>query len=297
VLPNFFIVGAQKSATTSLYNYLSGHPDVYLPAQKEAHFFNRDDRYAKGLESYEREYFAEWSGEKAVGEVTPDYMYFENTLPRMARHLDLKEIRFIFILRNPVQRAYSHYLMTYRRGLEPLSFEEAIDRESDRLAGDYASRVHFSYVSRGFYFTQIRRYFDYVDQNRLLVLLTEDLNTDAMSVLGEIFAFLEISTAYVPQNLHTQFHRGTSPRSAALLRRITGGDTLEKHIMRLLIPNAGMRARIRQKILELNQTDRHDMRLTKGAQEYLTDIYAEENRLLAELLGRDLSAWSNPTRT
>ena len=86
MLPNFLVVGAQKAATTSLHNYLAVHPDIYLPAQKETKFFVDDERYMRGIDYYEREHFSGWKGESAVGEVDPDYMYFEQALGRLARH-------------------------------------------------------------------------------------------------------------------------------------------------------------------------------------------------------------------
>ena len=102
MLPKFFVVGAQKAGTTTLHNLLASHPEIYLPRQKETKFFVADERYAEGLSHYETQYFAEWDGESAVGEVDPDYMYFPQALERMAVNLDLREIRFIFLLRNPV---------------------------------------------------------------------------------------------------------------------------------------------------------------------------------------------------
>ena len=92
MLPNFFVVGAQKCATTSLYYYLREHPEIYLPMDKETKFFVRDDEYIKGIKYYESEYFSDYNGEKAIGEIDPDYMYFENTLERISKHIDLRNL-------------------------------------------------------------------------------------------------------------------------------------------------------------------------------------------------------------
>lgn len=133
MLPNFFIVGVQKAATTSLHNYLLYHPEIYLPAQKETKFFVDDKRYAKGIDYYEKTYFSDWNSQPAVGEIDPDYIYFQNALERISLHINISATKFIFIFRNPVDRAFSHYLMTYRRGFEPLSFEDATEQEPNRI--------------------------------------------------------------------------------------------------------------------------------------------------------------------
>lgn len=113
MLPNFLIVGAQKCGTTSLHEYLYQHPQIYLPEGKETKFFAEDARYSKGITYYEDVCFSTYSGESAVGEVDPDYMYFEQALERIAEHLDLRTTKLIFVLRNPVDRAFSHYLNVF----------------------------------------------------------------------------------------------------------------------------------------------------------------------------------------
>jgi len=100
MLPNFFVVGAQKSATTSLHFYLAGHPDIFLPKEKESKFFVNDERYILGIKYYENNYFCDWNGQKIVGEVDPDYMYFEVAVERILKHFDMNRLQFIFIFRN-----------------------------------------------------------------------------------------------------------------------------------------------------------------------------------------------------
>lgn len=127
--PDFFVVGTQKSATTSLHHYLSEHPDIFLPVGKETKFFADDERYKYGIEQYLTENFADTGDCHCIGEVDPDYMYFPSALERISEHFDLSTLKLVFMLRDPAKRAYSHYTMTMRHGLETLSFEEAIDAE------------------------------------------------------------------------------------------------------------------------------------------------------------------------
>ena len=291
MLPNFFVVGAQKSATTSLHQYLSGHPDIFLPPQKETHFFIEDARYELGIDHYEREYFSGWSGERSIGEIDPDYMYFQETLPRMLRHFDPPTLSFIFILRNPVERAFSHYLMTYRRGLEPLSFEEAIEREPERVGTDFHSREHYSYVGRGFYHRQITRYLDHVDRDRILVLLTDDLKRDPRPVIRRLFDFLGVDNTYSPPDLNTEYHRAAVPHSMAFVKWLTGGDSPEKKVLRLLMPHAGLRSWMRRTALSLNLRPQNSLQLSDSARNKLLHIYAADMRQLAALIGGIPDAW------
>src|SRR5688572_14326389 len=114
-LPDFLIVGAMRSGTTSLHKYLQAHPDVFVASGKEVHFFDR--RYGRGLDWY-RSRFAGVTTERVVGEATPAYMYDENAIARIAH--DLPDARLIVVLRNPVDRAYSHYWRNRSRGRENL---------------------------------------------------------------------------------------------------------------------------------------------------------------------------------
>lgn len=106
MLPNFLIVGAARAGTTSLYYYLKQHPDVFMSPKKEIDFFDVDKNFEKGLDWYER-YFEGYTGQKAIGEASPLYMYLEKVPKRIAKVIP--DVKLIFILRNPVDRAYSHY--------------------------------------------------------------------------------------------------------------------------------------------------------------------------------------------
>jgi len=290
MLPNFFVVGAQKAATTSLHYYLAGHPQIYLPEQKETKFFVDDERYKKGISFYENEHFRGWRGEPAIGEVDPDYMYFEQSVERMACHMDLGSKKFMFIFRDPVERAFSHYLMTYRRGLEPLSFSEAIEQEPERIKLGYDEKLHYSYVGRGYYLQQVERFLPYVNRNQMLFILSEDLKRNPEECLRIIFEFLEVSRDYVPQNIADMFHGATVPRSMALLKRINEESVIKK-IVRVLIPFAELRRRLLARIVELNQTDRLSIVLEEEVRERLENIFRPENDRLAEFLGLDHDLW------
>ena len=291
MLPNFLVVGAQKSGTTSLHNYLIAHPDVYLPSRKETKFFVEDRYYNKGITYYEDEYFSARIQEPLVGEVDPDYMYFEHALPRIVRYLDLDTLKIIFIFRNPVERAFSHYLMMYRRGREPLSFKDAIETESSRIRLGPMENLRYSYVSRGYYLRQVERFLEYIDRSRMLFLLSEDLKTDALRCVREVYHFLGVSENFVPPNIGEQFHRATAPRSVSLVRRIKG-QGWEKPLLHLLVPSAALRKSLRIHLLRINETSRVDIILSQDEKRRLVELFRTENARLATFLGRDLGHWS-----
>ena len=291
MLPNFFVVGVQKAATTSLHNYLANHPDIYLPEQKETKFFIRKNLYKKGIQFYEEQFFSDWSGETAVGEVDPDYIYYDEAIENIGHHLDVKKLKFIFLLRNPVERAFSHYLMTYRRGLETLSFEDAINQESSRLvSGSFDSKAHYSYVDRGFYLRQIERFLLHVDKTQMLFLLTEDLKEDPGTCLKRVFEFLNVSM-FTPENIGNSYHGAKVPISAGLQRRIIAADGIEKKLLRMLLPYKPLREKLRTKLLEWNQRSGKNIELNQKTRRKLVEMYRSEIRELELFLGRNLDIW------
>ncbi|BCO32016.1 hypothetical protein TspCOW1_21190 [Thiohalobacter sp. COW1] len=292
MLPNFFVVGAQKAGTTTLHNLLQAHPEIYLPEQKETKFFVDDARYALGIKHYEREYFSEWKNEPAIGEVDPDYMYFPHALERMNRDMDLSATKFIFLLRNPVERAFSHYLMTYRRGLEDLEFTRALQVESERIATDYLSNMHYSYASRGYYSEQLERFGRVVDEARILVLTSEEMQSHPEVCMKRIYGFLDVDTEYVPENIGRKYHTATVPKSMMMLKRLENKDALEKKLLRLLMPSKKLRGRIRERLNTWNQTEDGKPVLSNEAKAILREAYRESNQTLNEKYGVDSRLWS-----
>lgn len=155
-LPTFFIVGAQKAGTTTLHAWLNREPQVCLPLVKETHYFC-DNWYYRGIEWYRRQFTCRPSA-TIIGEIDPEYMFFPEVPHRIAALM--ANPRLVFVLRDPLARAYSSYLMAVRRGYERLSFTDALAAEEERLRTDtnrFAFTNH-SYIARGLYANQIRRY-------------------------------------------------------------------------------------------------------------------------------------------
>jgi len=202
VLPNFLIIGAARCATTSLYSALQTHPDVYLPLNKrpEPHFFLKEAEYARGLGYYEQRHFADWKGERAVGEASTSYVLGPAVPTRVADALP--GVRLLCLLRHPVDRAFSGYWHTIASGLETLPFEEAIAQEHARKlahAGTPLGEIApFAYVERGLYHQQLRRWFAVFDRSRMKIVLFEDFLAEPQRTLADVASFLDVDPGALP---------------------------------------------------------------------------------------------------
>jgi Sulfotransferase domain len=203
VLPDFLIIGTQRGGTTSLYEHLVRHPAIPRALTKEVRFF--DVEYGRGLTWYRAHFPSQmykWARQKAkeslvVGEATPDYMFDPRVPPRVAAAIP--EVKLMVLLRNPVDRAYSHYWHQVSRGFEQLSFEDALDREITRAVkfgeepfGSF-ERHHHSYLARGVYADQLQRWMDFFPRDRFFIDASESLFKDPARVLADMFRFLGLS--------------------------------------------------------------------------------------------------------
>lgn len=208
-LPDFYVIGAAKAGTTTLYSILSQHPDVFMPDRKEPEFFARDERYARGIEDYAA-LFEGASADQIVGEASTIYSLsplFPDTAARIRRHTP--EARFIYVLREPVSRAFSYYVQiikNYQNATGDTSvhrtFEEFV--LPDRRAGAAPrSKVFAGFdahlpdvpelcLAGSDYLLQIRAYLEHFPRERMLFLKFEDLLADRAGLLDRISDFLEI---------------------------------------------------------------------------------------------------------
>ena len=289
-LPDFYVVGAQKCGTTSLHAYLNSHPSICLPAGKETKYFVRDDRYQLGLDHYLGQWHERPTENQLIGEVDPDYMYFEVALERMASVLNMKKTKFIFVFREPVARAFSQYLMTYRRGVEELDFEEAVVAEPERIKRGFRERSQYSYLDRGYYYRQVLRFLEKVDSDNVFYILSEDLSDNTESVMNDVFAFLGLDATVDTQSLKHE-HRGTMPKNTRLLRAIVSQGA-HKELVRMMLPFPNWRKKIRQKIIDWNETEDISIKLRDDTSAELKKRFLEENDKLSALIGRDLGHWA-----
>lgn len=203
-LPSILIIGAQKSGTTSLFNYLVQHPDVLPPLSKEVHYF--DLQYDRGDKWYRGRFpFAHRLDRGALTLDASPYYLAHPLVPARAAQL-LPGAKLVAVLRDPVERALSHYQHEVRAGRESLSFAEAIEREAERLAGEeerlqseprYYSFAHHrhSYTRRGVYIEQLRRWVQHFPRSQLLVLQSERLFRDPAAATAAVHDFLGLSAS------------------------------------------------------------------------------------------------------
>jgi hypothetical protein len=196
---NFVIGGTQKGGTSALHRFLRQHPEICMPdGRKEVHYFDSEEEF-RGRPNY-KHYHARFSpkrGQRVIGEATPIYMYWEPAPYRIWSYNP--QMKWILLLRNPVERAFSHWNMERKRGKEPLSFAEAIAREPERCreALPLQHRL-YSYVDRGFYAHQVRRLFNIFGRENCLVLLNEDLRHEHAQTLRRVFEFLDVDLSFTP---------------------------------------------------------------------------------------------------
>ena len=221
ILPSFLIIGTQRGGTTTLFNQLLRHPDICGPggvgvswARKELHFF--DERFWLGPTWYRRFFptatnrqLARISGgDLLTGEATPYYMFHPLVPERVASVIP--EVRLFVLLRNPVDRAYSHYQMTRRSNREDLSFEDALAAEEERLAGQEELKAgfkesavhdghrkhhhhrHHAYFSRGLYAEQLERWLTHFPRSHLFILEAEDFFARSAEIYPEALRFLGV---------------------------------------------------------------------------------------------------------
>lgn len=209
-LPDFIIAGTQKGGTTSLFDYLIQHPNVLPPIEKEIHYF--DSKINAGKNWYKAHFPFVKNENFITGEASPSYLYFEPC--HEAIHKLVPNAKIILVLRNPVDRAFSHFHMMQKRfKVENRSFSEAIRSSAvsniDVNAGSSQQIIskkdqHFSYVERGFYLQQIKSLLRFFPKNQLKVYSSESLFADPQKVVNDVFDFLSLapydSVDFVPSN-------------------------------------------------------------------------------------------------
>ena len=298
ILPNFLIIGAPKAGTTALYHYLSEHPQIYMSPHKEPRFFALEGepienfrgpgdltnlKLVTDIENY-RTLFKEVSNEVAIGEASVWYLYSPKA-PERIRHY-IPDAKLIAILRDPVERAYSNFLHLVRVDLEPLTdFAQAMSAQEERISNNWSPRWH--YKQRGFYYAQLKRYFDQFDRDQIRIYLYEDFTTNSIDVLQDIFRFLGVDDTFVPDT--SQKHNASGiPRNKALYKFLRRSNPI-KNILTPFLPSKRLRQHVKANLMNLNT--RKKPQLLPDVRTQLIEEYREDILRLQELIQRDLSQW------
>jgi hypothetical protein len=191
---DFIICGTQKGGTTALDEYLREHPEVCMADQKEVHYFDSEEYFGNGVPDYSEyhAFFSPTRTHKVLGEATPIYMYWKKVPKRIFEYN--RDMKIILILRNPIDRAYSHWNMERSRNADNLPFRSAIDAESERCREAFPEQHRvYSYIDRGHYLDQLRRIWKYFPKESVLILKNDDLKRDPNGTLNHVPVFLGIT--------------------------------------------------------------------------------------------------------
>lgn len=214
----FLIIGAQKAGTSSLDHYLRQHPEIGMARNKEVHFFNNEKVFSKSKINYNllEKQFDYNRNIKIFGEITPIYIYWEPSIKRIWNYNN--NIKLITILRNPIDRAFSHWNMEYCRKRESEDFFYCIKNENERIDKDlsFENQV-YSYTKRGFYSEQIERIQKFFPPEQLLFIKYEDYVKNQEEILKKVFNFLEVDA----DNYQFSFQK---VRTANYSRTMTSGE-------------------------------------------------------------------------
>lgn len=288
VLPNTIIIGAQKAGTTSLYDWLSQHPDVYgEKSMKDFPFFVNNEFYSKGLEWFQKS-FSEYKNEKIILHGHVNYIYFSE-LASQRIHEDLgQNTKIIVILRNPIDRAYSAFWHQKKVGYEHIdTFETALSAERERLhSTNFRTLAELTYIDHGYYSKQLPDYFNMFNKDNIKIILFEDLVKNKSLVVKSIFNFLEIDDCFVPQ--FTKKNESGIPR-IKFIQKILSTRFLPKVLVDFIPVN--LRIQIKKTLKNLNTTKKKYFPMMEETKLYLNKIYSNELTSLEKLLNVKLKNW------
>ena len=252
---NLFCIGCPKSGTTTLFKILCQHSQIHTPKFKEPFFFNNSN-YQNGIDWYANTYYDDIKNEKWVLDFTPSYLYSDEALFRINEYSKGKDLKFIVMLRNPVERAYSHYLHTLRDGLEDLDFNDAIQAESERLLNyenNLLSQLKYSYIYQSLYHKHLSKYFESFGRNNFFVINYDSQLLDKSEfklMISDLQNFLEIKI----ENLNIEIKENFASESRSkILQTLVNSNGLHKRLARLLFKSKINRQILINKFRKLNE--------------------------------------------
>ncbi|HML94947.1 MAG TPA: sulfotransferase [Thermodesulfobacteriota bacterium] len=299
-LPDFLIVGAARSATTSLFYYLKNYDEIYMPARKEPWFFsyagNPPDYSSPGaydvvskLDDYAA-LFKAARPDQIIGEASPSYLFTYSAVIRNIKDVYgglYDKLRIIIILRNPAERAYSHFMLHKRGYKEPLDFRKAIEPDTITARRRDNWDIFYDYTGCGLYYEQVKAYME--EFPHVKVLLYEDLVQDPRKTLTDICEFLSVD--YREDVKLERLNKSGVPKFE-LLNEIINKSSLLKDFLMAVIP-VSVRKRMKHRAYMVNMKP---VGMSEEYREYLRPFYVKDVENLSALLKRDLSVWLEPGR-
>lgn len=294
--PDFLIIGAARSGTTALHNYLKQHPDVFMPKTKEPNFFAYEgiDLSVQGpgadfinnsvtqMSRYEA-LFAD-AGERLKGEASPLYLYEPRAPERIQYHAP--DVKMVAILRNPIEQAYSHFMYATRLLVEEEpDFVKALNMEVERLAKGW--QPLFGYSSFPRYGEQLARYFERFDREQFLIVTYEEFDADPLPVIRAMFAHIGADPSFAP-DLSYRPNAGGVPKSQAFQDFLIKPNPITGLIAKVM--PLEMRARIRD-VLVARNLKKSEAGMPEAARDILRARLRDDVHALSDLVGRDFTDW------
>jgi hypothetical protein len=283
---DFFIVGAPKAGTTSLYHYLSEHPQVEMSSQKEPDYFSDKAIHQQGmyygknrvntLDKYES-LFVQKEG-VVYGEGSVSYLFYDNVAEDIKKYNPNAKI--IIMLRNPIERAFSHYLMDYRLGLVSDSFENIITKKSKHKN---AHLFYQQYIEVSKYANQIQRYLDFFEKENILFIDYEDFKNNVSKTVDQVYDFLNISTEFAA-DINTKYNTFTMPKNKGI--RFIYSFVFLRKILTFFLPIYLVK-NIRAFLFKADKKPE----LLKETRSQLSIIFNNDIKKLEEVLGKNYSKW------
>lgn len=285
-LPNLILLGAQKSSTTAVYDWLSQHPDIFgNAAMKDFPFFCREDYFDRGLDWFSG-HFDGHTGEQYILHGYVHYLFLANEVAPCLRNYN-PDLRLLALLRNPVERAFSGFLQARKTGNESIeNFEEALEADRQGRLRTLRERVDRSYLSHGLYAQQLELYLHSFPEKQIKLILFDRINAAPEESCAEIFRFLDIDPAFKPKL--KQKNVFGKPRFSGIESLIQNG--VRSSFVRNLLP-LSIRSKIRQRVRELNTVAAEKPAMKPETRVMLLEYYADEIGRLEKLTGLDLDAW------
>ncbi len=293
-LPNFLIFGVQKAGTTSVYNYLKQHPDVYLSPVKEPNFLEKDwDKLAeqghqfkpKQIVTFEQysSLFEDVNNEIAIGEISPNYLFHHHSsVGQIKRYVP--NAKLIAILRNPVDRAISDYLMHVREAQSNTPLKEQIEY-----------KAHKSFVIlKGYYYQQVKHYFEAFNREQISIFLYDDLRKDSQKFMQEIYKTIGVNPDF-EADTSQKFQMAQIPKNEGINKLLVKKNPIRSLAATLLKPlfSEEKRQKIRSFLISINAKSKEEMDSFDEEKQLLLNLYREDILKLQDLIDRDLSAWLN----
>lgn len=235
-LPNFIVAGAPRCGTTSLYRYLQEHPAIYMSPQKETNFFafkdtelnfkgpcgdRLENKSVTNIKEYKK-LFQQTEEENAIGEASPAYLQWPGTAKRI--NDKIPNVKLIFILRNPIDRAYSDFLNMNRLNWETTSsFKEALKQEKNRKKQGWGP--YYYYKEKGLYGKQLKKYFEYFSEENIKIIFFKNFKNNTQKVLENVFKFLEVDDNFTPEK---KVYNASKVSLEKIYKEITSKNFLKK---------------------------------------------------------------------